>query len=152
MVLSIKAWRKPWKSLRSFSSASIITTITVNFVKKVAFNRSHLSRLCFAIAEALYTDKIRVNFIPCLLEAEYQPQGWLGIIIRDQLYIDFSAPDNFDRAFEELIAEIQAIDQRSPNPSSKSNFSFSSFLIIALDSSTCLFTFDDECYFGYQCE
>lgn len=64
------------------------------------------------IAEALYTDKRHVDFIPCLFEPAYQPHGWLGIIIGDQLYIDFSTPENFDVAFEELVAEIQAVNER----------------------------------------
>jgi hypothetical protein len=47
------------------------------------------------------------------MESSYEPDGWLGIIIGDQMFIDFSTPDNFDVAFEELIAEIQAIEERS---------------------------------------
>jgi hypothetical protein len=46
------------------------------------------------------------------LEKSYEPKGWLGIIIGDQLYIDFSSPDKFDEALEELIAEIQTIQNR----------------------------------------
>ena len=74
------------------------------------------------IIEALYTDKKHINFIPCRLQSTYDPRGWLGIVIRDQLYIDFSAPNNFDMAFEELIAEIQAIESRVSVSPSKSNF------------------------------
>ncbi|CAF4773221.1 unnamed protein product, partial [Rotaria sp. Silwood1] len=61
----------------------------------------------FCQKEALYTDKRRIDFIPCLLEKGYEPKGWLGILIRDKLYIDFSSSDNFDMVFEELVAEIQ---------------------------------------------
>ena len=123
MVLFIKEWRKQWKGPPLYFSASIITIFTANSARKVALliHFSHSSIIPFYIAEALYTDKIHVNFIPCLLESEYQPQGWLGIIIRDQLYIDFSTPENFDKALEELIAEIQAMEQRS---SSESKFLF----------------------------
>ncbi|CAF3801924.1 unnamed protein product [Rotaria sp. Silwood1] len=63
-------------------------------------------------AQALYTDKRRIDFIPCLLEKGYEPKGWLGILIRDKLYIDFSSSDNFDMVFEELVAEIQVIADR----------------------------------------
>ncbi|CAF1375035.1 unnamed protein product, partial [Rotaria sordida] len=66
----------------------------------------------FCEKEVKYTDKIHMNFIPCLLEAGYQPRSWLGVIIGDQLYIDFSPPNNFATAFEELIAEIKAIENR----------------------------------------
>jgi hypothetical protein len=48
------------------------------------------------------------------LQKSYESEGWLGIIIRDQLCIDFSSPSNFDAVFEELIAEIQAIEDRLP--------------------------------------
>ncbi len=46
------------------------------------------------------------------MEPSYEPEGWLGIVIRDQLFIDFSTLNNFDTAFEELIAEIQAVEGR----------------------------------------
>jgi hypothetical protein len=53
------------------------------------------------------------------LQPSYEPEGWLGIIIRDQMFIDFSTTDNFEVAFEELIAEIQAIEERSQVSPSK---------------------------------
>jgi hypothetical protein len=71
------------------------------------------------IAEALYTDKRHQHFIPCLLQSLYEPQGWLGMVIGDQLYIDFSSPDNFDKAFEELINEIQDNENRLQMSSSE---------------------------------
>ena len=69
--------------------------------------------------EVLYTDKRHIDFIPCLMGKDYEPIGWLGIIIRDKLYIDFSSPEKFDTAFEELVAEIQSIENRIQIPSSK---------------------------------
>jgi hypothetical protein len=74
------------------------------------------------IVEALYTDKRHKDFIPCLMESSYEPDGWLGILIRDQLYIDFSSLDNFDAAFEELIAEIQDIENRLQISPGEQNF------------------------------
>jgi hypothetical protein len=74
----------------------------------------HIPIIIKYFVEALYTDKKHIDFIPCVFEKLYEPEGWLGILIRDQLYIDFSSPDNFDAVFEELIAEIQAIENRLP--------------------------------------
>lgn len=89
----------------------------MNFVLKVIylkiFSLFYLSLTTNYVVEALYADKKHINFIPCLLQPSYEPEGWLGIIIRDQLFIDFSTLDNFEVAFEELIAEIQAIEERS---------------------------------------
>ena len=65
------------------------------------------------VVEVLYTDKRHKKFIPCLLQPSYEPHGWLGMVIADQLYIDFSSFDNFDKAFQELIYEIQDIESRS---------------------------------------
>ena len=82
----------------------------------------------------MYTDKKHIKFIPCLLQPSYEPEGWLGIIIRDQMYIDFSKPENFDAAFQELIAEIQAIEERLPTSPSKSTIEVPStfiFLFVA---------------------
>ncbi|CAF1216440.1 unnamed protein product [Adineta steineri] len=74
--------------------------------------------------EALYTDKRQIDFIPCLLETSYVPDGWLGILIRDRLYIDFSSADHFDTAFEQLIEEIKEIENRLQMASSKLNCYF----------------------------
>jgi len=88
----------------------------VNIVKKVIYSEvfylSRISLIIKYIVEVVYADKNHIDFIPCLLEKSYKPKGWLGIIIGDQLYIDFSSPDTFDEAFEELIAEIQTIQNR----------------------------------------
>ncbi|CAF1240606.1 unnamed protein product [Adineta ricciae] len=68
------------------------------------------------------TDKKRINFVPCLLQAGYEPSGYLGLVIRDRLYIDFTAPGSFDASFEELMAEIHTIEkqtQASPTCSMK---------------------------------
>ena len=54
-----------------------------------------------------------IKFIPCLLEASFEAEGSIGIAITDQLYIDFSLPNNFDNAFEELIGEIKAIEAKA---------------------------------------
>ncbi|UJR11557.1 hypothetical protein I4U23_015737 [Adineta vaga] len=66
----------------------------------------------FCQKEVLYTDKKRIDFIPCLLEPSYEPRGWLGIVIRDRLYVDFSSSVNFDANYNELLAEIRAVETR----------------------------------------
>ncbi len=91
----------------------------MNFVLKVIYFLLSFTNNKLYVVEALYTDKKHINFIPCLLQPSYEPEGWLGIIIRDQMFIDFSTTDNFEVAFEELIAEIQAIEERSQVSPSK---------------------------------
>jgi hypothetical protein len=88
----------------------------VNIVEKVIYSEifyfPRISLIMQYIVEALYADKKHIDFIPCLFEQSYEPKGWLGIVIHDQLFFDFSSPANFDATFEGLIAEIQAIEDR----------------------------------------
>ena len=72
-----------------------------------------------SVIEILYTDKKHINFIPCLLQAGYEPSGYLGLVIRDRLYIDFTAPGSFDASFEELMAEIHTIEKQTQASPSK---------------------------------
>lgn len=44
--------------------------------------------------------------IPLMMERYYKPDGWLGFVIGDKLYIDFSKFE-FDDAYKSLMKEIE---------------------------------------------
>lgn len=69
--------------------------------------------------EAIYTNTKHIDFIPCRLQDSYNPDGWLGILIADHLYIDFSQRSEFEKSFEQLVHEIEAVTSRSPTCPSK---------------------------------
>jgi hypothetical protein len=74
--------------------------------------------------EATYTFENRIDFIPCRLQDSYRPDDWLGMIISNNLYIDFSSPNDFDHSFKKLIDEIEYFKSQSQTHSSKSLFFF----------------------------
>jgi hypothetical protein len=70
--------------------------------------------------EAAYTFQKHIDFIPCRVQEAYKPDGWLGILISDRLYIDFTRPHDFENSFEQLINEIESIRTPSQTYVSKS--------------------------------
>jgi hypothetical protein len=62
--------------------------------------------------EAEYAAENRIKFIPCLMESSFRAESWLGIIKGSNFHIDFSSPDNFNQAFEELIRQITHVEKR----------------------------------------
>jgi hypothetical protein len=101
------------KILTLFFSASMITIVKANFAKEVLHPEilysPPVSLITKYVLEAMYTLERHIDFIPCLMEASYIPESWLGISIADYLYVDFSPPKDFDTAIRKLIAEIEAI-------------------------------------------
>jgi len=52
--------------------------------------------------EAEYTVKLRKEIIPLMLEANYSPDGWLGILLGSKLYYAFNDDHTFETKFIEL--------------------------------------------------
>lgn len=63
-------------------------------------------------SEAKYATEKQVKFIPCLMEKSFRAESWLGIIKGSSLHVDFSIPDQFDEAFQELIRLITVIEKQ----------------------------------------
>ena len=61
--------------------------------------------------EAKYAAKRKKPFIPLIMQAGYgNVDGWLGFLISDKLFIDFTSKRNsFEKCIELLEAEIQKI-------------------------------------------
>ncbi|CAF2156444.1 unnamed protein product, partial [Rotaria magnacalcarata] len=81
-----------------------------------AVENSYVVLLCFNSAyaaseycrkEACYAIEKRIPYIPCRMEAEFDPTGWLGITIADHVYCDFSSPNDFNKALEKLMRQIK---------------------------------------------
>jgi len=56
-------------------------------------------------AEAEYTSVLKKNFIPLILDANYRPDGWLGIMLGAKLYFKFGQT-NYEAKLKELFKEV----------------------------------------------
>lgn len=59
-------------------------------------------------AEAHYAFQRQLKLVPVLIQAHYQPDGWLLFLIGQLLYIDFTK-DEFSRAMGLLTKELEAL-------------------------------------------
>ncbi|XP_064644563.1 uncharacterized protein LOC135498267 [Lineus longissimus] len=57
-------------------------------------------------SEAEYTYRLRRSIVPLILQKDYTPDGWLGMMVGTKLYFDFSDENNFDFAVDGLIREL----------------------------------------------
>ncbi|CAF5114388.1 unnamed protein product, partial [Rotaria sp. Silwood1] len=57
--------------------------------------------------ELTYACKKRKRLIPLRLQEKYDPDGWLGLISAELLYIDFTKKD-FDTNYQNLLKEIES--------------------------------------------
>ncbi|CAF3436539.1 unnamed protein product [Rotaria socialis] len=57
--------------------------------------------------ECEYAYQRKKHIIPLLLQANYKPDGWLGIILGSKLYINY-AKKPFEAAYSETLGELQA--------------------------------------------
>ncbi|CAF4013074.1 unnamed protein product [Rotaria sordida] len=57
--------------------------------------------------ELTYACKKRKRLIPIRLQEKYDPDGWLGLIAAELLYIDFTKKD-FDTNYRNLLKEIES--------------------------------------------
>ncbi|CAF2072794.1 unnamed protein product [Rotaria magnacalcarata] len=66
-------------------------------------------------SEAHYAFERGCRLIPIIVEADYKPDGWLGIIVSGKIYVNF-ANTEFDLAYEKLKNEIIQQHQTDSNP------------------------------------
>jgi hypothetical protein len=62
-------------------------------------------------SEAHYAFERRCHLIPVIIEPNYKPDGWLGIIVSGKIYVDFTQMD-FEFAYERLKSEINEEEQQ----------------------------------------
>jgi len=55
-------------------------------------------------SEAEYTNKLRKTFIPLILDPNYKPDGWLGLMLGEKLYYVFR-----DDNFEDMFASVTKV-------------------------------------------
>lgn len=58
--------------------------------------------------EAEYTFRINKPFVPLIMESDYMPDGWLGIILGARIYINFKKY-SFKEAADRLLREINSV-------------------------------------------
>jgi hypothetical protein len=76
------------------------------------------SAYCRSEAEYAYTRQRHI--IPLIMEKKYRPDGWLGFICASKMYVDFTKND-FEQAFQKLIAQIQLYQRQIPSSSTSKN-------------------------------
>jgi len=59
--------------------------------------------------EAEYAFNKRKVIIPLLLETGYRPDGWLGLLVSNNLYFDFSDPEKFENSWRDLYAKLNVV-------------------------------------------
>ena len=57
-------------------------------------------------SEAEYAYQLRKDIIPLMMQRDYQPDGWLGMIVGTKLWIDFRNSYSLDTGTEKLIKEL----------------------------------------------
>lgn len=64
-------------------------------------------------SEAKYAYKLKKNIIPCIMEKGYHSvEGWLGFIISDKIFVDFTKYELED-CFNRLLKQIEIIRKNS---------------------------------------
>lgn len=59
-------------------------------------------------AEAEYTFSTRKKFIPLIMQANYKPDGWLGMLLGTKIFVDFTKYA-YDDAFHRLKKELAQV-------------------------------------------
>jgi hypothetical protein len=61
--------------------------------------------------EAEYAVKLQKPIIPLIMQADYNPLGWLGIIIGGKIYYKFAgSKQSFDQTFNQMLKEVSRYD------------------------------------------
>ena len=58
------------------------------------------------LSEAEYAFALQKTIIPLLMERNYKPDGWLGILRGSKLFFDFSGKYPYEKKLEELVKEL----------------------------------------------
>ena len=64
---------------------------------------------CCCIEEGQYVFRHNKKVLPLKMQHMYYPDGWLGALIGNQLYFDFSAEDKFDDSIDNVIKELRIV-------------------------------------------
>lgn len=59
------------------------------------------------VAEAEYTFRNGKHVVPLRLQTDYNPDGWLGALVGNKLYFDFSQPSKYDDSMRRLIKQLE---------------------------------------------
>ncbi len=59
-----------------------------------------------SFAEAEYAFQLKKDIIPLMLEPQYQPDGWLGIVVGAKFWLDFSTKSKVGENANKLLKEI----------------------------------------------
>ncbi|KAL3855585.1 hypothetical protein ACJMK2_014792 [Sinanodonta woodiana] len=83
-----------------------------------AVEKSHVVLICMSQKykeskickrEAIYADQWDKEIVALKMEKDYKPNGWLGLIVGDDLYYDFSGKYDFDNKCKELLERMAVL-------------------------------------------
>ncbi|CAC5411830.1 unnamed protein product [Mytilus coruscus] len=83
--------------------------------------------------EAEYTFQCRKDYVPLMLQKQYRPDGWLGVILGAKLYFDFSGKYPFEKPWNGLMKELKGMGKLGESMEKRAD---STDALIASSSST----------------
>ena len=63
----------------------------------------------YCFSECDYAFQLKKDFIPLMMEENYKPDGWLGILLGTRLWTDFTNQTLFDEKMKELCGRLDSI-------------------------------------------
>lgn len=57
-------------------------------------------------SEAEYAFQLKKDTIPLMLEPNYQPDGWLGLVVGAKFWVDFTITSMINESITKLLKEV----------------------------------------------
>ena len=116
MAQGFTVWMDVDRMMGSTLEAMAIAIEQSDAIIMCVTHRYKESQACRTEAEYAYTKK--KPMIPVMLEKNYAPDGWLGIIMGSKLYYNMHTVDEMQASLPGLVGEVRKVQQTSPAPSS----------------------------------
>ncbi|KAI0233086.1 hypothetical protein LSAT2_016644 [Lamellibrachia satsuma] len=100
-----KVWMDVYDMSGSTLEAMAAAVEEASMVLIAASTKYKDSASCRTEGEYAYNN--RREIVPVIVEPDYKPDGWLGPLVLNHLYFDFTDDTNFGQKMKELINEIQ---------------------------------------------
>ena len=76
------------------------------FQLKKHMNHTDIPSMHLFLSEGEYTFQLKKPRIPLMMERGYKPDGWLGMLMGTQMYVNFDGKYEFDYAFNLLLDQL----------------------------------------------
>ena len=112
MAQGFTVWMDVDRMMGSTLEAMAIAIEKSDAIIMCVTHRYKESQACRTEAEYAYTKK--KPMIPVMLEKNYAPDGWLGIIMGSKLYYNMHTVDKMQASLPGLVGEVRKVQQTSP--------------------------------------